>query len=92
MVSKVLPAPSFSVVQRQLTKVAHLTLGLASATLIESTHRHLVFARVIRNDMVTEAFEVQRQLSVEKVYRDPLHNDEVNIYNHRVLRTKQKSQ
>ena len=73
MVGEVLPAPSFSVVQRQLTKVAHLQLGLATTILIQITHRHLIFACVIRNDMVTETLKVQGQLSVEEVYRDTLH-------------------
>ena len=76
MVSKVLPAPSFTVVQGQLTKVTHLRLlGLALSRFVESTHRHLIFACVIRNDMVTKTLEVQGELSVEKVYRDSLEKD-----------------
>ena len=44
---------------------------------MKSTHCHLIFACVIRNDMVTETLEVQGQLGIEKVYRNPLHRDEV---------------
>ena len=33
MVGKVLPAPSFSVIQWQLTKVTHLKLGLAEGSI-----------------------------------------------------------
>ena len=60
MVSKVLPAPSFSVIQGQLTKVTHLRLGLVLSRFVKCTHRHFIFACVIRNDMVTETFKVQR--------------------------------
>ena len=79
MVSKVLPAPSFTVVQGQLTKVTHLRLGLALSRCMERTHRHLIFPCVIRNDMVTKTLEVQGELSVEIVYRDSLEKDRYKI-------------